>query len=256
MKRMLLGLLTAGSVAGVAIFATNAFFSDVETSTGNTFQAGKVDLKISSQCTYNGQRSDQCGTWDSDDLGNIQSPKFFNFTDVKPGDWGENTIDFSIQNNPAWMCANLNATTKEKLADYLHVLWWIDDGDNVYENNGEDPDEKILYGGPRTLTEWLNLGTGSVLPLTFADSYLNWRTWPTTPGNTLAIPALDPQYLGVAWCFGSMTVTGTGTPGFTCNGAGDHNDAQGTKVVADLIFTAEQARNNPGFLCPEHQPAQ
>lgn len=41
-------------VAAVAITATGAFFSDSETSTGNTFTAGALDLKVDSVQHYNG----------------------------------------------------------------------------------------------------------------------------------------------------------------------------------------------------------
>lgn len=252
MKRILLSLVVSGAVLGTAIYATNAYFSDIETSSGNTFQAGKIDLQIKSQCSYNGDaQAEGCGNWDYSLDGKLTSEKFFNFTDVKPGDVGENTISFTIKDNSAWMCANLTATTKEKLADYLDVLWWVDtNGDNKYQNT-----EKVLYDGPRTLTEWLDLGNGTVLPLTFADSYLNWETWTgiySSP-NTLPILGNTEQHLGVAWCFGDMTVSGDGNPGYSCNGSGEHNDAQGKKVVADLTFTVEQHRNNPDFLCPEHR---
>jgi predicted ribosomally synthesized peptide with SipW-like signal peptide len=241
-KKILISLVTGGSVLAAAVFATNAYFNDVETSSGNTFTAGKVDLKISSQCSYNGAVSGQCGTWQSDDLKNVTSSKFFNFSDIKPGDWGENTIGFKVLTNDAWMCANLNATTHEKLAEYLNVFWWVDNGNNVYEQG-----EKVLYGGPQPLATYLAIK--NPLPMTFADSLLNWEG--LTPGTP--IPGNTDKYLGIAWCFGNMTATGSGDTGFTCDGSGSNNDAQGTHVVADLSFSAEQFRNNPGFKCPEHQ---
>jgi hypothetical protein len=177
--------------------------------------------------------------------------KFFNFTDVKPGDWGENTIDFTVIDNSAWMCANLNFTKHEALADYLSVIWWVDaDGDNKIGTS-----EKILYDGPRTVTDWIALGGGSGnLPLTVADSILNWTTWPAPTPNILPVPGGVKQYLGVGWCFGKMKVTPGSGVGFSCDGSGDQNLAQGTSVMADLTFNIEQFRNNATFLCPEHKP--
>ena len=64
MKKALLSLFTIGVVAVVALVASQAFFSDTETSTGNVLTAGSIDLRIDSECTYNGERSEQCGTWD------------------------------------------------------------------------------------------------------------------------------------------------------------------------------------------------
>ena len=45
-KRILISLSVIGAVAAFAIGGTIAYFSDVETSTGNTFSAGTLDLKI------------------------------------------------------------------------------------------------------------------------------------------------------------------------------------------------------------------
>jgi predicted ribosomally synthesized peptide with SipW-like signal peptide len=278
MKKILFSVLIVGAVGGTVLAATNAFFSDTETSTGNTFQAGSVDLKISDKCHYYKDGIDTycldeqnptggpqlISNWEATDLGTVH--KFFNFRDIKPGDYGENTIDFKVVDNPAWMCAQFTATELEngindpettasdittdkgELGKYLTFFWWIDDGDNVYETN-----EKILYGGPRSLVDWLALSGTSTLPLTFADSFLNWTTWPgTTPPNTLPIPGNISQYLGVGWCFGALTPTGTGLTGFTCSGVGSQNDSQSDSITADLVFTAEQFRNNPTFRCPEN----
>ena len=46
MQKILLSLLTVGLVASVAFGATRAYFSDSETSTGNTFAAGTINLKV------------------------------------------------------------------------------------------------------------------------------------------------------------------------------------------------------------------
>ena len=46
MKRILVSLSMIGAVAAIGIGATGAFFSDTATSTGNTFTAGTLDLKV------------------------------------------------------------------------------------------------------------------------------------------------------------------------------------------------------------------
>ena len=79
MKKILYSLLSIGVIGTIVVFTSNAFFSDIETSTGNLLEAGKIDLLVDSECTYNGQSSTECGTWDSKDL---TSEKFFNFSDV------------------------------------------------------------------------------------------------------------------------------------------------------------------------------
>src|SRR3989344_2895144 len=100
MKKVLISFSVIALIAAVAIGATVAYFSDTETSTGNTFTAGSIDLKVDSECTYNGEESDECGTWELKDLVGdtrgengemILGDRFFNFQDIKPGDEGENT---------------------------------------------------------------------------------------------------------------------------------------------------------------------
>lgn len=54
MKKILLSLGTIVFVGSIAAAATGAFFNDTETSTGNTFAAGAIDLKIDSVAHYNG----------------------------------------------------------------------------------------------------------------------------------------------------------------------------------------------------------
>jgi len=127
-------------VAVVAIGATGAFFSDTETSTGNTFTAGAIDLTVDSEQHYNGQECvlgdyDQnpntpntgqwvgtgaypvagtpCdGTWLATNLG---AHKFFDFLDIKPGDEGENTISLHVDSNDAYACVDVNITSNDDM---------------------------------------------------------------------------------------------------------------------------------------------
>jgi len=46
MKKILLSIMTIALVGSVAFGATKAYFSDTETSTGNTFTAGTLDLNV------------------------------------------------------------------------------------------------------------------------------------------------------------------------------------------------------------------
>ena len=128
MKKVLISLLSVGVVAVVAVFATQAFFSDTEESFGNVLQAGALDLKIDSEAHYAGLVcvdtvddtpqfqwqeevlgestrpeliGEECfGTWELKDL--EEGDVFFNLTDLKPGDEGENTISLHVFDNDAW----------------------------------------------------------------------------------------------------------------------------------------------------------
>lgn len=141
MKRIILSLAVIAIAAIAVAGATRAYFSDTETSTGNTFSAGAIDLKVDSTQHYNGmvctQGQDQrytwqpetgtlepfypakdspcTGTWTLTDLQNgVQ--QFFNFLDVKPGDNGENTISLHLESNPAWACVDVNITKNDDVS--------------------------------------------------------------------------------------------------------------------------------------------
>lgn len=125
MRKILLSLLSIWAVAIVAIAASQAFFSDTETSKGNILQAGAIDLKIDNTCYYNGQActngfwagvpvptgapTNTCScTWGQKELG--QGDVFFSLHDLKPGDWEEDTISLHVFNNDAWACIDLDIT--------------------------------------------------------------------------------------------------------------------------------------------------
>jgi predicted ribosomally synthesized peptide with SipW-like signal peptide len=268
MKKILLStgiiIFMAGSVA---LGGTGAFFSDTETSIGNTFTAGAIDLKIDNTSYYNGVLN-QDTTWTLNDL-TIQ--KFFNFLDLKPGDYGEDTISLHVDTNDAYICANVKLTSNDdntctsaelkdepgctdpgsgqgELAQNVNFIWWADDGDNVLEDG-----EKIISQGPIG-----DIGpVGSSINLSLADSHTN--IWTGAPGP---LPGNTNEYIGKGWCFGTLTPAplsqdgiNTGTPitrggaGFTCSGSGLNNSTQTDSLTADVSFSAVQARNNPNFLC-------
>jgi len=54
MKKILYSASAIVAVAAIVLYSTGAFFSDTETSTGNVFTAGAIDLKIDSVQHYNG----------------------------------------------------------------------------------------------------------------------------------------------------------------------------------------------------------
>lgn len=287
MKKILLSLLSIGVVAVVALVATQAFFSDTEKSTGNTFVAGTLDLQVdntSYAIDYNipgfqnpvgNFIASTNTTWTQRDL---TIEKFFDFSDLKPGDYGEDTISLHVQNN-AWLCAaarltqdddetytepekaddlsvdlNNPTTTNGELDEGMNFAFWVDDGDNVYEptcpQEGECTPETIFLGGPLS-------GLGTQGKITIADAQNS------VLGDANPIPSGTTFYIGKAWCFGTMTPTGlvqdgvnTGTPltlgtGFDCDGTQVNNAAQSDKVVGDLEFYAEQSRNNETFDCDE-----
>jgi predicted ribosomally synthesized peptide with SipW-like signal peptide len=268
MKKILYSAASIVFIGVLAYSATGAFFSDTETSTGNVFAAGDIDLQIDNESyvtnTAGTLVASQNNSWSISDLTN---QLFFSFADVKPGDIGEDTISIHVGSNDAYACmaADITATPENTLVDpetdagdagpalgdngelqnYLNFVFWNDDGDNVYET-GESQITQLV--GPASSIfngAWAPIGTTSVLM-----------------GNTT-------NYVAKAWCVGGLTPnplsqdglgkTGSNGPlvrgtGFTCSGVGNQNDAQTDGITMDVSFYAVQARNNNQFSCSSLPP--
>lgn len=274
-------VFAAALVAG----ATGAFFSDTETSTGNTFTAGAIDLKVDSTQHYNGNVCQNVstnpevadyqwvgqspfpvpgtpcvGTWTLSDLG--PTFKFFNFADVKPGDEGENTISLHIDSNPAWACADVAITKND---DVSTVDPETDAGDAVEDINNSNDGELaqnlwfVAWPDVASSTSQVpgvpgdNIWQGqAVEPLYFApgpaSNVMNATTTLALADslNGSPLPGGTTSYIGLAWCAGTITVNGNS---LDCDGSTMGNIAQTDSMTADLTFRVEQSRNNPNFVC-------
>lgn len=262
-KKILMSLSVIAAAAAAVVGGTGAFFSDTETSTGNTFTAGAIDLKVDSQQSYNGN---VCTDVDPSEegvnyqwVGNAAYPKagtactgawavmkdlvptvdkFFDFNDVKPGDNGSNSISLHVINNDAYMCATVSklvdadndCTEPEDAADGNCVVGEVnsvDEGElkqNMLVTIWKDIDgDNVLDGGETVL-----YGPGPVQE----------GTWPLYTPGTGAITGGSTAWLGVKWDL----PLGTG------------NEAQTDSLRADVSFKVEQARNNPNFSCNPQPP--
>jgi predicted ribosomally synthesized peptide with SipW-like signal peptide len=289
MKKIAMSLSAIAFVAAAAIGATGAFFSDTETSSGNTFTAGAIDLTVdSARSTTHGNLvcstklpqvyyrykdiidpadaiflplqiflgSPCSGTWAQTNLG--ATNQFFNFGDVKPGDPGEDTVSLHINNNDAWMYADLVTNSNNEndliepeasagdvtpgpigggeLAQNLSYVIWRDTastsgatvGDNIHQIG-----EPIL-SGPIFASSLI----GATTTLALADSTIG--SGPFVGGAT--------NYVGIAWCVGTQTVDGT-TGAISCNGASVGNTVQTDSATSTVAFRVVQSRNNPNFTC-------
>lgn len=94
-KSILISASVIAAVAAIAIGGTIAFFSDTETSVGNTFTAGSLDLIVD----INGVPENP-----------LDGP-IFEVPDMKPGDSGEKTISLTVENNPACGFVQFNLTS-------------------------------------------------------------------------------------------------------------------------------------------------
>lgn len=273
MKKILLSVLTIGIVAALGTAATSAYFSDTETSRGNILRAGAIDLKVGNESYYNGEfmpEGASSTTWSLRDIDGT-SRAFLRFNDLKPGDWGEDTIELQVNSNPAWLCAYANITSSSdvtctdsefeddsncapdqldngELVRDVNFVFWADDGDNVLE---QDELPVLMEGAAQDA-----LG-GKVW--TLADSSHN--IWSGIEND--AVEAGESRYIGKAWCFGDLTIDalpegGDLNPlngsGVICNGANVNNASQTDMFEGDIAFYAVQERHNPSFLCSSWNP--
>ncbi|MBP8961091.1 hypothetical protein KBG31_02620 [Patescibacteria group bacterium] len=152
----------------------------------------------------------KCELWALKDL---EGEKFFNFNDIKPGDWGTNLISYHVYDNDANVCLfteNVTSTSTKNLGNAIELRVWNANQDGTFQ--GETP--VYVYDG--TFGEFVkSLGK---------------------------LSALTTKYIGVEWCAGEFSATG-------CDGSSMGNDYQGADLSADLGFYAIQYRHNENFDC-------
>ncbi|MBT9175601.1 MAG: hypothetical protein DDT22_01281 [candidate division WS2 bacterium] len=231
-----------GAVAAIAIGGTVAYFSDTETSAGNTFTAGTLDLKI-------GLDRVRESSW---------TGPFFKVTDMKPGDQAEKTISLHVDND-AWgrlivtpTLDSDNSCTEPELAaepgctltgpgelrQNLKFWVWLDqgaihgfqgketdrtEGDNIYQSQTEP---MLITKGPINAireTTW-NLWEGLRKAYVFNGS---------TPHSGVVadgrMVGSVTYYFGIGWEL--PTTVG--------------NDVQSDTFVGDMTLQVVQHRNNP-----------
>jgi len=222
------GILNARIVASIAMLvfvgaaiaaSTGAFFSDTETSTGNTFTAGDVDITISDLShNYLGD-----GIF-PDQPTYSESGISFALGDLKPLD--EGTITYTLGNgtNDAYLCAAV-----------------VETGNN--ENTRLEPEtsagDTTDGAGNGELGQFLSFMFGST------TTTLN-GAWQSLG----VISASGSTSTSIGYCFGTY-VAGVCTP----NASPTINQAQTDSVTADVQFYAVQTRNNPNFTCASLPPA-
>jgi predicted ribosomally synthesized peptide with SipW-like signal peptide len=219
MKKILLSVSIIAAVAAVVFGITTAFFSDTETSTGNTFTAGSLDLIV-------------------DINGNDQNPlagPIFSEPDMKPGDKGEVTLSLKVDDNPA--CGFVNIDMKSDLDNSCNEPEQVAEPDCKLDNVGELNDEvRFMIWGDNDCDNVYDEGETLLTegPLTEDKTY--------QIGELPIAPA--KQCYGVAYCFGTWGA------GMTCDGSKLGNQSQSDSFDGDLIFTAQQKRNQYPSGCP------
>jgi len=253
--KILASFLIIGLVASAIGMGTYAFFSDTETSTGNTFTAGSIDLKIDLD-------RDGSNVWVLKDLV-AGTDKFFTYSDVKPGDDGELTVSLHVYSNDAYGCFYIdpyldtdNTCTEPELEvetgctpagdgeldDHLQFRIWLDQGCipgwQCAENDPHcttDPHE-----GDNNWDKCIEIGPPEPF-LTYCGS---------TGSAWCYLSDIDED--GEVWLLGTLTGSKTNYIGIEWNlpGATTGNAVQSDNWGANVAFYAEQTKNNGGFSCP------
>lgn len=238
---------------------TNAFFGNTEKSVGNAFIAGAIDLKVDNECHYN-EMVCVNGLWDGPVGGypvagtactctwstpeDLKGKAIFNFTDIKPGDDGEDTISLHVDTNPAWVCAEISNVAqndngcnppelKAEQAAYGGV------GKETCDDPG--PGQGELWGVLK-FSLWMDNGAGDHHACNNIKDEDETYLVENAPATDLKYPIADSQNgkvpiqnacIGVSWSVPDSI----------------GNIIQSDSVTGDITFNAYQARHNDKFVC-------
>lgn len=208
---------------------TKIMFSD--TGANNSYGGYLDDISVYALRCGEYTHGGTCTLWGERDLG--QGDFFWNFTDVKPGDWGMNLISLHVYSNDAYACLMTHdiidqeivvndpeieagddiASIIGELSQYIKVFVWEDANQNGSYDSGES-----VYAPENS-------------PLSVAL-------------NTISLTASQTKYIGIAWCAGTQGINGA-----SCDGSTMGNIAQSDRITASITAYAEQQRNNSEFSC-------
>lgn len=285
-RRIITGLLTIFVTAGLIGVGTSAFFSDTETSTGNVFQAGAIDLKIDSVQHYNGMTCAEhtdggymwvpVGNWTPDN----DSHAVTSMTTQQIADYNANAANLAqypkagVECDGSWRLANLDdETISGRFFNFLDIKPG-DNGENTISMHVIDNDAWMCAAlgnlGPQPPTAadtafqssmqffaWWDDGDNiyngedvALMQNPLSGSQLVDGKLAIADASTAGgpIPGLTTRYVAVAWCAGTMQQPILGQS-IVCDGAGMTNPAQGGSMTADIQFHAVQSRNNATFTC-------
>lgn len=217
-KQIVLAVGMIVFVVAAVIGGTGAFFSDTETSTGNVFTAGAVDISIT-DIAHTPSTPNLVGFTEN------TNGWSFSFSDLKPLDKGTVTYTLDNTQNPAYVCAMVMETGNN------------DNGVNDPETTAGDVTPGV---GGGELGQFLNFKFGNQSGSLAAITGV-WQNVGPIGSPATASAAID-------YCFGTFSgndcVLGTGT----------YNLAQTDQLTANVEFYAVQTRNNENFNCASLNP--
>lgn len=245
MKKILLSMAMITVVAGAVAGGTVAFFNDTETSTGNIFTAGEVDMTVDSLgAIYNGVLV-QNASWPAM---NLTNEKFFTLQDLKPADIYDRSISIHVASNPAWLCIG-----KKNLNDQENGINEAeDDAGDITTSEGELSQNVHVLVWKEIIPDLVHQNNEPILVDSFFDVFTDLPLRDSTTGNGPTDP-IQTELLAMSLCGGNHVIApDTGSGGeVSCNGASMNDKAQTDSLFADLVIYGEQYRNNPNFKCAD-----
>ena len=146
MKKIIISLSIIAAVAAIAIGATTSFFSDTETSEGNTFTAGTIDISIDDQNPWT----------DNYELGDLK-PSETAYLNFKISNEGQNPVNISktlknIEGNGGveeYDCENIGMVSSEPECEAEALLQGRED--DIQKVTTYDLSVKVYTGGEELL---------------------------------------------------------------------------------------------------------
>jgi hypothetical protein len=269
MKKIIMSLVVIAVVASLAaVGASGAFLSDDESTGTNVMTAGTLDLMVDVNSDWwrvvpPDTAPVSMGSIDIAET-DLDGELFFNWDDVKPGDWGEATISVHVNGNDAWLkmvvtlvgneenlcnepeadadtTCDVNDDWAGELAQNIKWTMWLDQGSQVGFGQDNDTEEGDNIWQPAT-EPILNDVNGDTLcdllpngcpaagddPPTLPNVKLSLVEDPPGTGY-LKLVDCEIAYIGLAWEIDSSV----------------GNEIQSDDIKFILQFVAEQVANNP-----------
>lgn len=253
LKRAVLALALFALVASAGFLGTRAFFSDTETSAGNVFAAGSLNLKIGINAVDS--------QWPDVDPRENNNQQLFSIDGLMPGQQGNGQFRLLSEGADAWACVSADITGNPEntrlsqeessgdtsdeadsgeLKNYMEIAIWEANGlSNANGKVGPNEEETLQV---MSLEEFAN-----------GDFYTLQDSSATGGDNPLV--SGDEYQHEFAYCFGEFERDGSGDPvingdnQLVCDGESASNVAQTDGVEMLLSFYAEQKDGNDDFVC-------
>ncbi|WP_082678871.1 SipW-dependent-type signal peptide-containing protein [Halobacterium sp. CBA1132] len=247
-RRVLAGLGTIGVAGAAAGLGTSAYLNDTESFEDNTITAGTLDMSVTATVeaasSYWSSAVDLSATADGEAVSGVT------IDDVKPGDWGIICFDVSIEENPGYLqvstaelTSSENGYTEPEGSDESAEEGELDDAilATIWDSYDDSGDRSGLSGldgttnvdGGSQAESWnSSRDEGGVVDddthyTTLREAYDTYSTGVTLGGSE------EPTSTNAAeLCLLLEIPTEVG------------NEIQGDSLSFDLVFDAEQSRNN------------